>query len=287
MGKTQDNMTAAMTVVDSLKRERPREPVSECALRYDAELGWRTRDEVVTSECPVTLFLNGEEVATIVCSPWDVDHLGVGFLVSEGLVKSRSDLEAVEVDVEEGVVRVSAPASGLISDKAFLKRRIDSCCGRGRVSFYFATDALVTKPIVSDLVVTPAWVLDVMGEIARRSVVFRETGGVHAGILASPGDDEVLQFHEDVGRNNVLDRICGQSFLEGVDLSDKVVAFSGRVSSEIVLKVAKMGVPILISHSAPTELGLRYAHLLGLTVIGFARQQNRFNLYTHMGRVLT
>jgi len=106
---------------------------------------------------------------------------------------------------------------------------------------------------------------------------------VHSAALAD--DERVLIFQQDIGRHNTLDKIMGQCFLKEIQLDDKVIVFSGRVSSEILLKAAKMGVPILISRSAPTDLALELADDLGITVIGFARG-DKFNIYTHYHRVL-
>ncbi len=262
-----------------------RRPAQVKSLHFDIDEGWSHRDERVTGELPITILVNDREFATMVCSPWDVEDVVVGFLASEGVLANRSSLLRLDVNLEDGVALVEVEDAGnLPAEGAYPKRRINSSTGRGRMSFYFETDARPPSPVTSDVRITPEWALDLMEGVMQGSRVFARTGGVHAGILAT--DSEVLQFHDDVGRNNVLDRIFGRCIMEGIDLSDKVIAFSGRVSSEIVLKVAKMGVPILVSHAAPTELGLQNARQLGITVIAFTRHGRRFNLYTYPERII-
>ncbi len=140
------------------------------------------------------------------------------------------------------------------------------------------------KNIVSGLKVTASDVRNLAEELEGRSQLFRKTGGVHSAALAVDG--KILLFHEDVGRHNTLDKIMGQCFLEEIPLEDKLIVFSGRISSEVLLKTAKMGISVIISRSAPTDLALDLAEDLGITVVGFARGK-QFNVYTHPERVVT
>lgn len=258
--------------------------ITVSARRYDVGRGWSDVSEEVTGESPLTVYINGNEFATVVCSPWEIEYMAVGFLCSEGILRTREALGDMTIDRDQGIVQVQV--SGFeesTASKVFLKRYINSCCGRSRASFYYSTDAMLCKRVDSDARITPARALDLMEQAMTGSDVFKRTGGVHAGLIADA--ERTLSFHEDIGRNNVLDRIYGRCFLEGIDFSDKVVAFSGRVSSEIVLKMSKMGVPILVSHAAPSSLGLELADDLGVTVIAFARGGERFTVYTHPERI--
>jgi FdhD protein len=116
----------------------------------------------------------------------------------------------------------------------------------------------------------------------QNSDLFRETGGLHNGGVGHAG--EVRYTCHDIGRHNVLDKLLGRAYLLNLDLADHVLFFSGRVSSEILLKVAKMNIPILVARSAPTELALTLAEDLNITVIGFARG-DRLNIYTGPERI--
>ena len=260
------------------------DPVRVKAVRYTSSDGFHPLDEEVTAESPLTVFINGNEFATVVCSPWEIEYMAVGFLASEGIVRTRDALGDMVIDRDRGIVQVRVDGyEESVAGKVFLKRYINSCCGRSRASFYYSTDAMLCKRVESDARIHPERALELMERVITRSAMFKRTGGVHGGLIADAG--RVLSYHEDVGRNNVLDRIYGRCFLEGVDFSDKVVAFSGRVSSEIVLKMSKMGAPILVSHAAPTNLGLELAEDLGITVIAFARDGERCTVYAHPERV--
>ncbi|MFU8796917.1 MAG: formate dehydrogenase accessory sulfurtransferase FdhD, partial [Dehalococcoidia bacterium] len=114
------------------------------------------------------------------------------------------------------------------------------------------------------------------------SEIFRTTGGVHSAALCDARD--ILLFSEDIGRHNAVDKIFGRCLLDDISTDDRIVVTSGRISSEILLKVARRNIPIIISKSAPTNLGLKLAGDLGVTLIGFVRGK-RMNVYTHDWRV--
>lgn len=237
--------------------------------------------DIVVREVPVTLFLNDNEFVTLVCSPDSLEELAVGFLCSEGILKGRGDLKGINIKADEGLIWVetSGEAAG---EETFLKRFITTCCGRGRASFYFINDARGTAPVSSSLQITPEQIFYLSGELERSSLLFRETGGAHGAALCAR--DRLLCFYEDIGRHNAVDKIYGRCFLDGVDPSDKVLLISGRISSEILIKVARMGTPVIISRAAPTDLAVSLAGELGITVVGFARE-DRLNVYSHTGRV--
>ena len=263
------------------------DPVRVKAIRFEAGQGFAPIDEEVTAEAPLTVYINGQEFATVVCSPWEIEYMAVGFLCAEGIVRTREALGDMVVDRDKGIVHVQVQGyEESVAGKVFLKRYINSCCGRSRASFYYSTDAMLCKRVTSEARITPERALGLMDLVMNRSAMFKRTGGVHGGLVAPAETGDVLSFHEDVGRNNVLDRIYGRCFLEGIDLSDKAVVFSGRVSSEIVLKMSKMGAPILVSHAAPTNLGLELADDLGITVMAFARDGERCTVYAHPERVV-
>ncbi len=249
------------------------------------EFGIQEQEDLIVREKALTIYLNSKEFATIVCSPTHLDYMAVGFLCAEGILRRRSDLKEITIDEEKGLAFVvTGGQAGNLAEQLFLKRYITPCCGRSRASFYFSTDALLCKNIASDVKVAAVAVLSLAAELEERSRLFHKTGGVHSAALAADG--KILVFHEDIGRHNTLDKILGQCFLEGIPLEDKMIVFSGRVSSEVLLKTAKMGVAVIISRSAPTDLALELAEDLGITVIGFARDK-RFNIYTHPERVVT
>lgn len=240
----------------------------------------RQQDNVV-QEVPVTLFLNGEEFVTLVCSPQHLKELAVGFLCSEGVLFDQTDLHDIAIDEQQGLVYVTADADE--AQERFMKRYITSCCGRGRSVFYFVNDAKSMNVISSDITVTPQQIWQLTEELEARSTLFRSTGGVHNAALCTPND--ITAFFEDIGRHNAVDKIFGHCFLNSIPTDDKIMVFSGRISSEILIKAAKMAVPVLVSRSAPTALAVQMADELGMTVVGFARG-SRLNIYTHDRRIV-
>lgn len=241
------------------------------------------KKEQVVTERALTVYLNGQELVTMVYSPGYEKELVTGFLVSEGIIKRPDQLVKFSYDMQEGLAWVDTAEKSILEETLFMKRYMTSCCGKGRTSFYFANDARLAQKIDSPLQITSKDVSYYINLMEEKSELFRRTGGVHGGALASDGQLQYFAF--DIGRHNVLDKLYGQVFLEGIDISRKIIVFSGRISSEILIKTAKMGCPILIGVSAPTDLALNLAKELGITVIGFARQE-RMNLYTHPERII-
>jgi FdhD protein len=241
-------------------------------------------EDVVVRETALTVNVNDKELATLVCSPVDLKYMAIGFLCAEGILLQRGDLRQITIDEEQGMAWVDTTRQENLGEKVFLKRYITPCCGRARASFYFAADAVLCKPVTSSLQVPLSVVLGLADQLQSCSHLFRRTGGVHGAALATQAG-EILIFREDIGRHNTLDKIYGQCFLEEIPRDDKIVVFSGRVSSEIVLKIAKMGVPVLVSRSAPTDLALQLADDLGVTVVGFARGSN-CSIYAHPERII-
>lgn len=239
--------------------------------------------EIIVEEKAITIYVFAKELTTIVCSPWDEIQLAIGFLHSEGILKNPEDLQKITLDKEKGLVY--AEVKGFFEnepEKLFLKRHITPSGGRSKSSYFYSADALLYHEIKTNLCISKESVKHLANLLQNNSRLFQKTGGVHSAALAK--DEELVIFYEDIGRHNTLDKILGRCFMEGISTHDKILLFSGRVSSEILLKTAKIGVPVIISRSAPTDLALQLAEDLGITVIGFARGE-RFNIYTHPERI--
>ncbi|SHI79765.1 formate dehydrogenase accessory sulfurtransferase FdhD [Parasporobacterium paucivorans] len=264
--------------------DKTQSPYVTKSVRKMSDGVWYESGENIVQEKAVTIYVNSKELATIVCSPWDLKNMAVGFLCSEGILNDKSKLKSLRIDEEKGLVYTEVEGfENAVSGKIFLKRYINPCCGKGRASFYYSSDALICKLVDSDLKISGQQILDLSKELEDRSDIFKETGGVHCSGLADRS--EILLFSEDIGRHNTLDKIYGKCFLEDIPTHDKIIVFSGRVSSEILLKAVKMSVSILISRSAPTELALDLAENLGVTVVGFSRD-DRCTVFTHPERIL-
>jgi len=245
------------------------------------ESGKSTADDVVVREFPLTIVLNNQELVTLLCSPKNLDYLAVGFLSSEGLLKSKEDIKKIAVDDRRGVVRVETEVENKQAGEVLIKRLITSGCGRG-ASFYSAADVGGQVKVESQTRISAREVFELVKEFQHRSQVFRMTGGVHSAALCDT--KSILVFSEDIGRHNAIDKIFGECILKDIPTDDRIIATSGRVSSEILLKAAKRNIPLLISKSAPTDLGVRLANDLGVTLIGFVRGK-RMNVYANDWRL--
>lgn len=252
-------------------------------IQFD-ENGCHEVEDIIVCETTLTVFVNSKETATLVCSPRDQAYLAVGFLCAEGILKKREDLRTVNLDAEQEAVYIETNPDMELADRLVVKRCITPSAGRSGTSVSAAgVTPAPPPPISSQLKVKAQTVLKLAAELQQRSRLFQRTGGVHNAALAQ-GED-ILIFQEDIGRHNTLDKIHGQCFLEEIPRDDKMIIFSGRVSSEILLKTARMRVPILISRSAPTDLALKLAEDLQITVLGFVRGK-RLSIYAHQERII-
>jgi len=234
--------------------------------------------DVVVREFSVTITLNNQEVVTLLCSPQNLDYLAVGFLASEGLIKGKDDIKKIDVDPPRGTVRVKTKKDIQPAHQPPSKRLITSGGGRGASSDPTRGQAKVE----SDIEISAPQVFTLIDDFVQRSEVFKATGGVHSAALGNA--EGILVFNEDIGRHNAIDKVFGECLLNNIATAGRLILTSGRVSSEILLKVASRNVPLLISKAAPTNLGVRLARDLGVTLIGFARDK-KMNLYANEWRL--
>jgi FdhD protein len=247
------------------------------------EQGRNETEDLVTKETPLTIILNNQELVTLLCSPTNLNYLAIGFLFSEGLLKSKAEIKNIITDDRKGVVRVETERNKEFTGELLFKPLIASSGGR-KASFYSVANIQDEAEIESQIAITPNEVFALVNEFQHRSRIFEVTGGVHSAALCNTGG--ILIFSEDIGRHNAIDKVFGECILTDITTDDRVIITSGRISSDILLKVAKGKIPILISKSAPTDLGLRLADDLGITLIGFVRGK-RMNVYTNGWRVVT
>ena len=236
----------------------------------------KEEEDILAIEYPFTIFLNDKEIITLLCSPKSLKDLTIGFLYSEGLIDNLANIEKIYIDEEKGLAYVNVREKKLLAEKLQGKRTITSGCGKGTL-FYNVLDSFKSKKIEKPLDIKIEEIKALMREFNRKSELFLSTGGVHSCALCTKSD--ILIFEEDIGRHNALDKILGRAFIDGMDLSDKLVLTSGRITSEMLIKVAKRGIPVIISRSAPTSLSVELARELNITVVGFARGE-KMNIYS-------
>ena len=122
-----------------------------------------------------------------------------------------------------------------------------------------------------------------LSRMIRRCDTYQQTGGIHSAAIANKGS--ILLFAEDVGRHNAVDKVIGRAYMDSMDLGDKLLLCTGRISSEILVKAARSGLPVVVSRTSPTDLSARQAEKLGITLIGFVRGGN-VSIYSGMQRII-
>ncbi|WP_436854740.1 formate dehydrogenase accessory sulfurtransferase FdhD [Staphylococcus caeli] len=249
-------------------------------IRYENGKLIEKKDHYVT-EFPLTIMVNGEEFATVICSPNHLEELTLGFLASEGAILKREDLKSIQIDDSKGFAHVELTKSLGERFEYSTKRMIASCCGKSR-EFYFQNDAAIAKTSMSKIVLNPTQVLNMMTRLQSASAVFKQTGGLHNAAISD--GDTFFEHRQDIGRHNALDKLYGYCIERHIPVRNKVLIFSGRISSEILIKAAKIGVGVILSKSAPTTLAITLAQDLNITAIGFIRDGN-FNIYSHPERI--
>lgn len=241
-----------------------------------------TVDDLVAAESPVTIVLDNRELVTVLCSPVNLKYLAIGFLFSEGFLKNREQIKKTVVDDRKGVVWVESTTDGEIDVELLHKRFITSGCGRG-ASFYSYSDLQESAKVESHVQVSSSQVFDLVSAFQHHSEIYRTTHGVHSAALCD--SKNILVFSEDIGRHNALDKVFGECILNGIQMVDRMIIVSGRISSEMLLKVARRNIPIVTSIAAPTSTGVKLADELGITLIGLVRGK-RMNIYAGAARVV-
>jgi len=241
-----------------------------------------TVEERVVREVPLTLRVNGQEFVTLFCTPPDLDRLAVGFLAAQGLLERAEELLALEVEEDRGLAQVEIrdPEGRLAeSDRP---ASIGAGCGRGLL--FDQHRLFLTAPkLTSPLTLPAARVPQLLEEFFGRTPARREAGSVQCAGLG--GTDGMECIYTDVGQHNALDKVLGEALLQGWPGEEKVLGVTGRLTSEIVLRAARRRIPVLLSRSGPSDLAVRYARGLGLTLIGYVREEG-FSLFAGPERIV-
>jgi FdhD protein len=221
----------------------------------------------------LTIYVNRQELVTIMCTPTKLNCLVLGFLYAEGIISGIGDLASMRLCEEEALadVMLSNPEYKLPT-----LRTLTSGCGGGVASITGG------QRVDSGLVVTPTEVLSLMKQFQKQMELYRLCGGVHASALSDTKD--LLVVAEDIGRHNTLDKIQGECLLRELSTRDRLLLSTGRVSSEMLLKAAKMQAPVIVSRTSPTGRAISLAHELGIALVGYARG-SRLSVYSHPERL--
>jgi FdhD protein len=223
----------------------------------------------VVREQPLTVYVNGQKFLTLLSTPRKLDALVVGYLWLEKIIGSVAEIRRLAISEVDGRADVE-----LVQPVELPQERIlTSGCGGGVT---FRIDPRVIPRVESSLRAAPAHLFERMKELYLKAVGYRASRGIHGAALADP--DRLLFMAEDVGRHNAVDKVCGEALLQGVATRDRLLLNTGRVSSEMLLKGARMGTPLVVSRTSPTEMAISLAEQLGVTVVGYLRHDS-FNVY--------
>jgi len=245
----------------------------------------KTRMDIAVEESVRRIYLDKERLATLLASPSDPEYLAVGFLYSEGLIHTREDLADLVFQRDTGAVCVRGrDARRHIPVNGTREQVIPSGCGALADVPGGLSGLKNSERIDSHLTLSPKAILELMRKFQRRSRIYRSTGGTHSAALCSK--ESILVFSEDIGRHNALDKVIGQCVMESISMRDHIILTSGRISTEIVAKIARAQVPVVVSRSAPTMMAVKLAASLKITVVGFVRGR-RMNIYTHEERIVS
>jgi FdhD protein len=234
----------------------------------------------IAGEHPLTLYVDKQEILTIMTLGAAPEALAIGYLRNQRLIDRIEDIVSVQVDWDVNAVAVTT-RNGLADLEAKTAKRTKTTgCGQGTVfgDLMNEIDAVQLPP---DAKLTQAALLALLDRVRLHETIYKQAGAVHGCALASHDNSsaEILMFVEDVGRHNAVDAIAGQMWLDRIDGGDKLFYTTGRLTSEMVIKAAQMGIPFLVSRSGLTQMGHEIAQKVGMTMIGRATGRH-FLLFT-------
>jgi FdhD protein len=243
----------------------------------------QAREVNLPGEYALTLYLDRREIVTLMTLGQAPEALVMGYLRNQRLIRALADLAAIHVDWEAEACAITTrdPAAHDPS-KRMARRTVTTGCGQGTM---FGDWLEELSPLQSEATLDVADLDRALARILALDTVYKRAGSVHGCALLSNDAEATLLYHvEDVGRHNAVDTITGFMWLDEEDGADKIFYTTGRLTSEMVMKAAQMGVPFLVSRSGVTQMGLELAQRLGITLIGRARV-GRHLVYCHAHRI--
>ncbi len=254
-------------------------------VKLDLETGKSQKvTDYVAEEVPLYLFVNRTFWAIILCLPSNLKELAVGHLLSEGVLKSTAEIEEVTLKEAENTCIVKLKRDVDAKERIRLSRLHTRVICSARSSSMPYQYARKPAKVTSNLTVKAQVIFNAVSQLNSKAKLYRKTGGVHVAAICKPGGT-IVAFAEDIGRHNAVDKAVGIAALKLVDFGKCFLAFSGRLPSDIVFKVAKVGLPIIASFGAALDSGITLAEQTNLTLIGFIREK-RMNIYTGAERII-
>jgi len=225
--------------------------------------------KAVAAERPLTIYLDKREIVTLMTLGTHPELLTLGYLRNQDLVTSIEDIRAVQVDWEVEAAAV-VTCGGVDPDRleTLERRTVTTGCGQGTV--FGRLQERLRQIRLSPTPVRQSVLYALLANLKAYNEIYKQAGAVHGCALCT-GEGEILFFCEDVGRHNAVDAIAGYMWLRGIDGGDKIFYTTGRLTSEMTIKAAQMGIPTLLSRSGVTQMGLEMARQAGITLIARAR----------------
>ncbi len=221
----------------------------------------------VIVERPLTLFLNGQEIVTMMTIGDYPEYLAIGYLLNQNMLDDDDEINGIDFDADIATVIVRTPRRTDFEEK-LQKKTQTSGCAQGTV-FGDVMESFETIRLAPEATIRTSWLYGLIKKINTTPSLYLQAGAIHGCVLCRK--DRPLLYMEDVGRYNAVDKIAGYMFLEGMAGADKILYTTGRLTSEMVIKTVQMEIPVLLSRSGFTAWGVELARQAGLTLIGRAR----------------
>jgi FdhD protein len=232
-------------------------------------------------EYPISLIINGCEIAVFQLTKYDLEDWTYGYLFSEGFIQEANDIESIVINDDAGSINVTLQ-SDFDGEQVFSKtKHYTAGCGRG-VTFFSMTDVKNFDKVSSDKIYQLTYLLKKRNEFAQKSSLYLETGGMHGACIVD-GDGNIA-VREDIGRHNAVDKIIGYAIRNRLQPDQLLLLTTGRVSYEMLSKAAKFGFPVIGTRTAATRQAVQLAKYLNIEVIGYLRGKMA-TIYTSVGRV--
>ncbi|SFX77383.1 formate dehydrogenase accessory sulfurtransferase FdhD [Marinospirillum alkaliphilum] len=258
---------------------RARAPLTLTTQVMNEQGEWQ--DIALACERPLTLYLNKREIVTLMTLGEDPEALALGYLRNQGLVENLADIEAIQVDweVEAAAIRTSRQVEDL--EELLSKRTVTTGCGQGTV--FGNQMARLEQLQLPDWTLKQSQVYALLDRLKEHNATYRNAGAVH-GCAICTAAGEVLAFCEDIGRHNAVDTLAGHMWLKGLEPEQAIFYTTGRLTSEMVMKTAQMGISVVLSRSGATQMGLEIANRLNLLLLARAKGRH-FQAFTAQQRL--
>ena len=241
---------------------------------------WTEAEKEVVEEGVITLYVDGAEWAALMATPLEQDKLALGFLYNEGVIGALGDVRSVTVNAPGTCVDVWL--SGPTQAQPPGRRILTSGCGGG-LTFADLSQALPPVPADLPLTATPQRLAQLIHDLQPPESLHAQAGGTHTAALSD--ETKLLEVCEDIGRHNAIDKVCGGALQRGVETRGRLLLCTGRISSDMLRKAARMGCPIIASRTTPTSLAVQLARTWNITLVGYVRG-NALSVYTHSRRIV-